>query len=511
MAATPPAPQAAGDDKLDRGVLLIASVVVLGAIMSILDVTVVNVAINTLAEEFDSPLSTIQWVVTGYTLALATVIPLTGWAADRFGTKRLYLTSIFLFVCGSMLSGLAWSAESLIGFRILQGFGGGMIMPLGMTILTRAAGPHRVGRVMAIIGVPMLLGPILGPILGGWLVDAASWRWIFFINLPIGIAALIASQRILARDVPQPGHRLDWLGLALLSPGLALLIYGLAETSGDGGFGRWQVIGPGLVGLAMLAAFVRHGLRTQDALIDLRLFANRVFAASSATLVLVIIAVFGGMLLLPLYLQVVRGESAMDTGLLLAPQGLGAMVAMPIAGRLTDRTGVGRIVPVGLAIVGVSFLGLTQLAADTSYWLLVRPALPDGPRHGRDDDADVLGRDADAAPRRDRPREHDAEHRAAGRRLDRHGRAVGAADPRADQPPPPAVAVAASAPRCRRPCASASRPRWPRRSARPSGTPSRSWWSRSWWRSCCSRRRSPSRSTSPTKSRPAVPPVLVAH
>jgi EmrB/QacA subfamily drug resistance transporter len=366
---TPPTPSAAGDDKLDRGVLLIASVVVLGAIMSILDVTVVNVAINTLAREFDAPLRTIQWVATGYTLALATVIPLTGWAADRFGTKRLYLTSITLFVIGSMLSGLAWSAESIIFFRVLQGFGGGMIMPLGMTILTRAAGPTRVGRVMAIIGVPMLLGPIIGPILGGWLVDAASWRWIFFINLPIGIAALFFSQRILARDVPEPAHRLDWQGLALLSPGLALFIYGLAQTSGAGGFGRWQVIVPGLIGLGMLAAFVRHGLRTSDALIDLRLFANRVFSASSVTLVLVIISVFGGMLLLPLYLQVVRGESAMDTGLLLAPQGLGAMIAMPIAGRLTDKTGVGRIVPFGLVTVGLSFLGLTQLEADTSYWL----------------------------------------------------------------------------------------------------------------------------------------------
>ena len=298
------------------------------------------------------------------------MIPLTGWAADRFGTKRLYLTSISLFVCGSMLSGLAWSAGSLIAFRILQGFGGGMIMPLGMTILTQAAGPHRVGRVMAIIGVPMLLGPILGPILGGWLVDAASWRWIFFINLPIGIAALIASQRILARDVPQPGHRLDVARAraALARPRAAHL-----RARRDERRRRLRPLAghrPGLIGLAMLAAFVRHGLRTTDALIDLRLFANRVFSASSVTLVLVIIAVFGGMLLLPLYLQVVRGETAMDTGLLLAPQGLGAMLAMPIAGRLTDRTGVGRIVPVGLAIVGVSFLGLTQLAADTSYWLL---------------------------------------------------------------------------------------------------------------------------------------------
>src|ERR687888_261933 len=152
-------PSSPASDKLDR---------------EILAVTVVNVAINTLAKDFDTTLSTIQWVVTGYTLALATVIPLTGWAADRFGTKRLYMISIALFALGSTLSGLAWSAESLIAFRVLQGFGGGMIMPAGMTILTRAAGVDRVGRVMAVIGIPMLLGPIFGPILGGWLVDDFS-------------------------------------------------------------------------------------------------------------------------------------------------------------------------------------------------------------------------------------------------------------------------------------------------------------------------------------------------
>jgi EmrB/QacA subfamily drug resistance transporter len=354
---------------LDRRVLLVASVVVLGAIMSILDVTVVNVAINTLARDFHTSLSTIQWVATGYTLALATVIPLTGWAADRFGTKRLYMLSIAMFLTGSVLSGLAWSATSLIGFRVLQGLGGGMIMPAGMTILTRAAGPQRVGRVMAIIGVPMLFGPILGPILGGWLVESFSWRWIFFINMPVGIAALICSYRILPRDVSQHEHRLDWTGLFLLSPGLAALIYGLAETNAAGGFGSPRVLAPALVGIAMLVLFVRHSLRTTDALIDVRLFANRVFAAASGTLILVIVAVFGGMLLLPLYLQAVRGESPMNTGLLLAPQGFGAMISMPIAGRLTDRTGVGRIVPVGLVIVGAAFAGLTQLGAHTPYWL----------------------------------------------------------------------------------------------------------------------------------------------
>ena len=356
------------DTGLDRDLMMVAWVVVLGAIMSILDVTVVNVAINTLAAEFDTTLPTIQWVSTGYTLALATVIPLTGWAADRFGTKRLYLTSITLFVAGSVLSGLAWSSGSLIFFRVLQGFGGGMLMPLGMTILTRAAGPQRVGRVMAVIGVPMLLGPIFGPILGGWLVDDFSWRWIFFINVPIAAGALLMAWRVLPRDVPEPSQRLDWLGLALLSPGLAMLIYGLAESGSEGGFGHAQVLLPMFAGAIALALFVRHALRTHDALIDLRLFKNRTFSVSSLTLSLVIISVFGGMLLLPLYLQAVRGESAMDTGLLLAPQGFGAMIAMPIAGRLTDRTGVGRIVPVGLVLVAISFLGLTQLEDDTSYW-----------------------------------------------------------------------------------------------------------------------------------------------
>ena len=364
MNATP------AEDTLDRGVWLVASVVVLGAIMSILDVTVVNVAINTLAQEFRTDLTTIQWVATGYTLALATVIPLTGWAADRFGTKRLYVTSIVLFVGGSVLCGLAWSAGSLIGFRVLQGFGGGMLMPLGMTILTRAAGPHRVGRVMAVIGVPMLLGPILGPILGGWLVDDFSWHWIFFINVPIGAAALVMALRVLERDVPQPAHRLDWLGLGLLSPSLAVLIYGLAKTGDHGGFGDVEVLLPMTAGALGLAAFVRHALRTEHALIDLRLFKNKTFSASMTTLMLMVIAVFGGMLLVPLYFQAVRGEDALSTGLLLAPQGLGAMITMPIAGKLVDRTGPGRIVPVGLVIVGLSFLGLTQLEGDTSYWLI---------------------------------------------------------------------------------------------------------------------------------------------
>src|SRR6201994_1892850 len=234
MSQTPAAAAPADPNALDRETLVVAAVVILGAVMSILDTTIVNVAIDRLSLDFHASLTTIQWVVTGYTLALAAVIPATGWAADRFGTKRIYLSSLALFMLGSALCAIATTAGELIAFRVLQGVGGGMIMPAVMTIMTKKAGPHRMGRVMGILGVPMLIAPIVGPILGGWLVDDVSWRWIFLINVPIGVVGIILAWLKLDRDQPEPSHRLDWLGMALLSPGLTLAIFGLAE-SGHGG------------------------------------------------------------------------------------------------------------------------------------------------------------------------------------------------------------------------------------------------------------------------------------
>jgi EmrB/QacA subfamily drug resistance transporter len=331
--AQPPQPEG-----LDRETLVVAGVVLLGAVMSILDTTVVNVAIDHLAVAFHSSLTTIQWVITGYTLALAAVIPVTGWAADRFGTKRIYMWSLVLFTLGSVLSGLAWSAESLIVFRVLQGIGGGMIMPAVMTIMTKKAGPHRMGRVMGVLGVPMLIAPILGPILGGWLVDNASWRWIFFINLPIGIVAFTLALIVLDRDQPQPAHRLDWLGMLLLSPGLAVFIFGLAESS-TYGFGSLRSWGPTLAGVLLIGAWFVHSWRSPNPLIDLRTFAHTRAGAAAGTFLLFAISVFGTMLLVPLYYQAVRGDSALQAGLLMAPGGFGAMLLMPLAGRLTDRYG----------------------------------------------------------------------------------------------------------------------------------------------------------------------------
>ena len=362
---------------LDRATLVVAGVVLLGAVMSILDTTVVNVAIDHLAIAFRASLTTIQWVITGYTLALAAVIPMTGWAADRFGTKRIYMTSLVLFTLGSIASGLAWSAESLIVFRVLQGLGGGMIMPAVMTIMTKKAGPHRMGRVMGVLGVPMLIAPILGPILGGWLVDNASWRWIFFINVPIGIVAFILAMTVLDPDESQPSHRFDWLGMVLLSPGLAVFIFGLAESS-TYGFGSLRSWGPTVLGVLLIAAFLIHSWRSDTPLIDMKLFVHTRAGAAAGIFLLFAISVFGSMLLVPLYFQSVRGASALTAGLLMAPGGLGAMLTMPVAGRLTDRHGPTWMPVIGLPLVAVGMIPFAFVGAHTSYVLLCSSSFVQG-------------------------------------------------------------------------------------------------------------------------------------
>jgi EmrB/QacA subfamily drug resistance transporter len=355
---------------LDRETMVVAAVVIIGAVMSILDTTIVNVAIDRLSIDFNASLTTIQWVVTGYTLSLAAVIPASGWAADRFGTKRIYLASLALFMLGSALCSIAWSADSLIGFRVLQGIGGGMIMPAVMTIMTKKAGPHRMGRVMGILGVPMLIAPIVGPIVGGWLVDDVSWRWIFLINVPIGVVGLITAYRVLERDKPEPSQRLDWLGMALLSPGLTLLIFGLAESA-SGGFGDFKSWAPIVAGAALIAGFFWHSWRKADgALIDIRTFTQTRAGASAGVFTLFAIAYFGSFLLIPLYYQSVRGASALEAGLLLAPQGIGAMITMPIAGKLTDRFGPNRLPAAGIPLLVIGIAPFAFVTATTSYWIL---------------------------------------------------------------------------------------------------------------------------------------------
>ena len=358
------------EDRIDAHVWRVSVVVLLGSVMSILDTTIVNVALATLGRDLHSSVAQIQWVVTGYLLALAAVIPVTGWAARRFGGKRVYLVSLVLFVAGSALCGLATSTNELIFFRVLQGVGGGMILPIGQLMMAEAAGPKRMGRVMSIMAVPVMLAPILGPTIGGLLVQNASWQWIFYVNVPIGVIAVVSAMRTLPRVEPGPAGGFDFRGLVMMSGGLAILTYGLAEIGTTGSFTATKVLLPLLAGLVLVALFSVHALRVPRPLLDLRLYRRPTFSSASIAMFCLAGALFGGMIILPLYLQGVRHESVVDAGLLMAPQGLGAALAMPIAGKLTDRRGGGPVALVGVAIVALFTIPFGLVTDHTSLVIL---------------------------------------------------------------------------------------------------------------------------------------------
>lgn len=345
-------------EKLDPALLKLAGILVLGAMAPLLDSTIVNVAIRTLGRELHASVATVQWVSTGYLLALAMAVPVAGWTVERFGARRMWLAALGLFLAGSVLSGLAWNIGALVVFRVVQGAGGGLMLPILQTVLMRAAGGRGLGRLMAVITLPALVGPIFGPVLGGLIVGHLSWRWIFYVNVPICAAAILLAWRGLPADESGPRHRLDAAGLALLSPGLAALVYGLSQVGDLGGLGHAVVLVPLIGGALLVAAFAVHAVRDGEPLIDLRLFADRRFAAATASLALSGLAMFSSMLLLPLYYQQVRGASVIMAGLLLAPQGLGSLLARG-AGALTDRIGPR---PVLLASIAATALGTVPFA-----------------------------------------------------------------------------------------------------------------------------------------------------
>jgi EmrB/QacA subfamily drug resistance transporter len=360
-------------DKLDAHLLRISGVCILATVMAILDVTVVSVAQRTFIAEFSSSQAVVAWTMTGYTLALATVIPLTGWAADRFGTKRLFIGTVLAFTLGSLLCAVASSILQLIIFRVVQGIGGGMLLPLGFMIMTREAGPGRLGRLMSIMSIPMLLAPIAGPILGGWLIDTASWKWIFLINLPIGLATIALAAVVFPRDHSAPSETFDVVGVLLLSPGLATFLFAVSSIPRCGTVADRRVLIPAAIGLALIAGFVVHALRRVDhPLIDLRLFQNRVITQANVTMVVFAVAFFGAGLLLPSYFQQVLHQTPMQAGVRMIPQGLGAMLTMRLAGPFVDKRGPGKIVLVGIALI---IAGLSTFAFGVARQAAYLPTL----------------------------------------------------------------------------------------------------------------------------------------
>ncbi|MEE1927567.1 MDR family MFS transporter [Streptomyces sp. TRM 70351] len=352
--AAPPA------ERVDGPLLRIAFILVLGTFMATVDATIVSVGIDTLADEFGSSVAGIQWVTTAYLLAVVTAVPASGWLADRFGGRRTWLVAVAVFLLGSVLCALAWSATSLIVFRVVQGLGGGLLPPTGQALLARIAGPGRTGRVISVVAVVPLLSPVLGPLAGGSILGVAPWPWLFLVNLPVGAAAIWLARRHVP-VVPPSARRtaFDVRGAALLSPGLAVLVLGLTEVA----HGRHLTAAIGVTaGLAMLAGFTAHGLRTRRApLIDPRLFGRPPFGAAAVALLVLGASVFGTTFLLPLYFQSGRGLSAWEAGLLLAPQGLGAAAGSVLVNRTIDKVAPRTLVVTGIALILAGTVPFTQL------------------------------------------------------------------------------------------------------------------------------------------------------
>ncbi|SFS52415.1 DHA2 family efflux MFS transporter permease subunit [Paenibacillus sp. BC26] len=354
-----------------RKILGPLAAIIIGIFMVVLDGTAVNVALPGLLQEFNTTYQVVSWTVTGYALAQAAVIPLAGWLSDRFGAKQVFLVSVFLFTVGSLLCALATSVETLIIFRIVQGVGGGMVLPVAMAFIYRLSPPEKVGAVMGMMGIPILLAPALGPVLAGYLVDYVSWKWLFLINIPIGAFGVYLGIRSLPRIERQAVAALDKLGFLLAPIAFAGLSYGVSE-----GATSWTasktIIGI-VVGAVALILFVIVELRRKDPLLELRVFRSMDFTKGIVVQWISQIALFGTMFLVPLFLQQAQHYTAFDTGLIMLPQAIAAGLFMPIGGMLYDKIGARPLVFVGMLIVTIAAYILSHVDASSGKMMIMGP------------------------------------------------------------------------------------------------------------------------------------------
>lgn len=348
---------------------IVAIVSVFGLFMELLDATIVNVAIPTLAREFNATTTSIEWVVTGYLLSLAVFIPVSGWAGDRFGTKRTFMFATGLFTVASLLCAAAWSIESLIVFRAMQGIGGGMLTPVGTAMVFRAFPPEERSKASGLMVIPTTVAPASGPVLGGFLIDYISWEWIFLVNVPIGVAGFVVAWRFLREHrEPNPG-RFDIPGFVLAATGMGTLLYALAEA-GTKGWTSTEVVGFGTAGVVLLAGFVAAELRAPQPMIDVRLLKDRLFRACNAAQFVGMTGFSASLFLLPIMLQAQRGLSAFESGLTSFPMALGVMTAAQPVSRAYTRLGPRRLIAAGLVVASLTSFAFYDVDGGTNLWLV---------------------------------------------------------------------------------------------------------------------------------------------
>ncbi len=354
---------------------LITATVMLATIMAALDISIVNVALPYMRGNFGATVEEITWVATGYLLSNVIVMPMVAMLSARFGRRRLYLFSILLFTIASMLCGLAWDLSSLITFRALQGGGGGAIIPISQAILRETFPPEEQGKIIGIYGLGVILAPAFSPTLGGWLTDTYSWRWIFFINVPVGVLTII----LISRTIHDPPYlvrdrgRLDYWGLALLTIGLSALLLLLEKGERLAWFESRTIVRLTLLATGAMALFVWRELASKRAAVDLRLFKDLNFATGTVFGGVFGIALYGSLFLLPLFLQEILGYSAMNAGLTMMPRSITMAFTMPLAGRLYNRAGPRLLAGCGMLLSAFSFWQLSCLQPDVGYWDIVVP------------------------------------------------------------------------------------------------------------------------------------------
>ena len=359
---------------------IVAVSVMFATFMEVLDTTVVNVSLPHIAGSLSATIDEATWALTSYLVANAIILPMTGWLASVFGRKRLLMASVTGFTASSFLCGLAPNLSMLIVFRILQGATGGCLQPLSQAVLLEAFPPQDRGKAMGFWALGIVVAPILGPVLGGWLTDSYSWRWVFYINIPVGVTSLIMT-RLFIFDPPyirRESQRIDYWGLGMLAVGIGALQIVLDKGQEEDWFSSGWITALAVIAAVTLIALVVHELTTEHPVVDLYVFKERSYAVGVFLMTVVGFVLYGSLVLLPIMLQTLLGYPSLQAGIAMAPRGIGSFFMMPITGLMTGRFDARKLLTVGLIVGGVTLLWLSELNLNASYWDIFWPQLIQG-------------------------------------------------------------------------------------------------------------------------------------